>query len=111
MIRKDDGGAPAETTVGVAASRRRLLRWLWWGLGLAAAGELMWIGASFARPRRAGGAAWADPIFVAGRRRPPPARSPPGGSFYLARLASGGLASTAPVPTSVARCPKLAPAA
>ncbi len=93
MIAKDDGGAHAETTVGAAASRRRVLRWLWRGLGLAAAGELAWIGASFAWPRRAGGAAWADPIFVAGPIddfAPGTVTAFPAGSFYLARLASGG---------------------
>jgi cytochrome b6-f complex iron-sulfur subunit len=80
-------------TAGGHSSRRRVLRWLWWGLGLAAIGELAWIGLAFVRPRRAAAAAGAAPIFVAGPVddfAPGTVTAFPAGSFYLARLASGG---------------------
>ena len=86
-------GSAAETAVGVEASRRRVLRWLWWGLGLAAVGELVWIGLAFVRPRRTAAAAGADPIFVAGPVEdfaPGTVTAFPAGSFYLARLSGGG---------------------
>jgi cytochrome b6-f complex iron-sulfur subunit len=93
MTQTKSDGAPAETAVEAEASRRRVLRWLWWGLGLAAAGELAWIGLAFVRPRRSAAAAGADPIFVAGPVddfAPGTVTAFPAGSFYLARLASGG---------------------
>ena len=93
MTQTTSGSAPAETVVGVEASRRRVLRWLWWGLGMAAAGELVWIGLAFVRPRRAAGAGGEDPIFVAGPVNdfaPGTVTAFPAGSFYLARLQSGG---------------------
>jgi cytochrome b6-f complex iron-sulfur subunit len=84
-------GAPA--TAAAEASRRRVLRWLWWGLGLAAAGELAWIGLSFVRPRRGAGADEESLIFVAGPVddfAPGTVTAFPAGSFYLARLSTGG---------------------
>ena len=92
MTTRSDG-APATTVAGAETSRRRVLRWLWWGLGLAAAGELLWIGLAFVRPRRAAGAAGDDPIFVAGPVAdfaPGTVTAFPAGSFYLARLSGGG---------------------
>ncbi len=80
-------------TAGGHSSRRRVLRWLWWGLGHAAIGELAWIGLAFVRPRRAAAAAGAAPIFVAGPVddfAPGTVTAFPAGSFYLARLQSGG---------------------
>ena len=84
-------GAPA--TAAAEASRRHVLRWLWWGLGLAAAGELAWIGLAFVRPRRAAGAIGDARIFVVGPIddfAPGTVTAFPAGSFYLARLESGG---------------------
>jgi cytochrome b6-f complex iron-sulfur subunit len=86
-------GASATTADGANTNRRRVLRWLWWGLGLAAAGELLWIGLAFVRPRRAAGAAGDGPIFVAGPVddfAPGTVTAFPAGSFYLARLSGGG---------------------
>jgi cytochrome b6-f complex iron-sulfur subunit len=74
------------------SNRRRLLRWLWGALGIAAVGELTWIGSSFLRPR-ARSAATAGSIFLAGpvddfERGTVTAF--PAGKFYLARLEDGG---------------------
>lgn len=93
MTTRTGESAPPETVAVAEASRRRVLRWLWWGLGLAAAGELAWIGLSFVKPRRAASAAAEDPIFVAGPLddfAPGTVTAFPAGSFYLARLESGG---------------------
>jgi cytochrome b6-f complex iron-sulfur subunit len=89
---KDESALP-ETAAAAEASRRRVLRWLWWGLGLAAAGELAWIGLSFVRPRRSAADAEDALIFVAGAVEdfsPGTVTAFPAGSFYLARLESGG---------------------
>ena len=86
-------GAAAQKPAGSETSRRRVLRWLWWGLGFAVAGELAWIGLSFVRPRRAAGATGDGPIFVAGPVgdfAPGTVTAFPAGSFYLARLSGGG---------------------
>jgi cytochrome b6-f complex iron-sulfur subunit len=83
----------ASATTGSEASRRRVLRWLWWGLGLAAAGELVWVGLSFIRPRHAARATGDARIFVAGPVddfAPGTVTAFPAGSFYLARLEDGG---------------------
>jgi cytochrome b6-f complex iron-sulfur subunit len=93
MTTKKGESAPPETVAVAEPSRRRVLRWLWWGLGLAAAGELAWIGLAFVRPRRPAGVAGSDPIFIAGPVddfAPGTVSAFPAGSFYLARLASGG---------------------
>jgi cytochrome b6-f complex iron-sulfur subunit len=75
-------------------SRRRLLTAMWMGLGVAALIELIWIAASFLRPRRWRAALEAArAVVVAG----PVERFEPGsvtafreGRFYLVRLADGG---------------------
>jgi cytochrome b6-f complex iron-sulfur subunit len=85
-------GAAAQTPAGAEKSRRGVLRWLWWGLGFAVAGELAWIGLSFVRPRRAAGATGGGPIFIAGPVgdfAPGTVTAFPAGSFYLARLSGG----------------------
>jgi cytochrome b6-f complex iron-sulfur subunit len=89
---KDASDLPG-TAATAEAGRRRVLRWLWWGLGLAAAGELAWIGLSFVKPRRPSGVAAADPIFIAGPVAdfaPGTVTAFPAGSFYLVRLSGGG---------------------
>ena len=94
-------GAAAQTPAGAETSRRGVLRWLWWGLGFAVAGELAWIGLAFVRPRRAAGAAGDDPIFVAGPVAdfaPGTVTAFPAGSFYLARLSGGGVMAAADGP-------------
>ena len=86
-------GAAAQTPAMAETSRRGVLRWLWWGLGFAVAGELAWIGLSFVRPRRAAGGPGGGPIFVAGPVgdfAPGTVTAFPAGSFYLARLSGGG---------------------
>ena len=93
MTERVGDDAPETMAAGAEPSRRRVLRWLWWALGLAAVGELAWIGVSFVRPRRAAGDRGDDPIFVAGPVddfASGTVTAFPAGSFYLARLASGG---------------------
>ena len=73
-------------------SRRSFMRWIWTGLVAAFAAELVWIIASFLRPR--GGRA-LDPasVIVAGpvdRFAPDTVTAFPEGRFYLARLSDGG---------------------
>lgn len=73
--------------------RRRLLKWLWGVLGLAAVGEWAWIGASFVRPRHRAVAAGSSIILVAGPVddfEPGSVTAFPAGKFYLARLDDGG---------------------
>jgi cytochrome b6-f complex iron-sulfur subunit len=88
-IDRKDSGAQAASPV---TSRRRLLNWIWGGLGLVAAGELAWIGSSFLKPRRrATGTSTA--IFVAGPAKefdPGSVTAFPAGRFYLVRLEDGG---------------------
>lgn len=72
-------------------SRRRLLNWLWAALGVVAGGEVVWIAASFLRPKR--GASGPPPIFVAGPADdfdPGTVTAFPAGKFYLVRLGDGG---------------------
>jgi cytochrome b6-f complex iron-sulfur subunit len=77
-----------------ATSRRRFLTAMWMGFGVAALFELIWIAASFLRPRRWRAALEAARgVVVAG----PVERFEPGsvtafreGRFYLVRLADGG---------------------
>lgn len=78
--------AEGETT------RRGLLRWLWWALGLGALAEVVWISAAFLRPRERtsgtdAGLTVAGPIddFEPGSVTPFPA-----GRFYVVRLSDGG---------------------
>jgi cytochrome b6-f complex iron-sulfur subunit len=82
----DDGRTTAATT-----TRRRVLGWVWAGLGLGLAGEAAWIAGAFLRPR--GAAATVANVIEAG---PVEAFAPgsvtafPAGRFYLCRLADGG---------------------
>jgi len=72
--------------------RRRFVARLWAMLTVAAIGELLWVTASFLRPRR--GAAAAASLFVAGsldRFEPGTVTAFPSGKFYLVRLKDGGL--------------------
>jgi cytochrome b6-f complex iron-sulfur subunit len=73
-------------------SRRNFLRWVWGSLAAALAGELVWIGSSFLRPRR--GSAYDEAsLITAGpvdRFQPDTVTAFPEGRFYLARLKDGG---------------------
>jgi cytochrome b6-f complex iron-sulfur subunit len=74
------------------SDRRRELRWRGGALGLAAAAELVWIAASFLRPRR-GAPGDAASLFVAGPIddfEPGSVTAFPAGRFYLVRLDDGG---------------------
>jgi cytochrome b6-f complex iron-sulfur subunit len=74
------------------ASRRRLLKWIWGGLGLAAVGEAFWIGSSFLVPRRRREGD-TEQIFTAGSAddfEPGSVTAFPAGRFYLVRLEDGG---------------------
>jgi len=86
---RKDGGSEAAAP---ATSRRRLLNWIWGGLGVAAVGELAWISASFLKPRRRASGTSAE-IFVAGAADdfdPGSVTAFPAGRFYLVRLEDGG---------------------
>jgi cytochrome b6-f complex iron-sulfur subunit len=75
------------------ASRRRILRWLWGGLGLAAAAEATWITLSFTRSRRRRTAPEDEAVLVAGPVAafvPDSVTAFPAGRFYLVRRADGG---------------------
>jgi len=77
---------------GPTPDRRRVLRWAWGGLGLAALAEFVWIGTTFLRPRR-GTAGDATALFVAGPIddfEPGSVTAFPAGRFYLVRLDDGG---------------------
>ena len=77
------------------AGRRRFLSWLWAGLGLAAAAELVWAVASFLKGRRPASAGDNPDITIdigAVDDFPPGTVTAfPRGRFYLARLADGGM--------------------
>jgi cytochrome b6-f complex iron-sulfur subunit len=84
---------PAKETGQPAPERRRLLKWLWGALSLAAVGELSWIGISFITPRRRAAAADPSAIVVAGPVddfEPGTVTAFPAGQFYLVRLDNGG---------------------
>ena len=69
----------------VRSDRRGFLKWLWTGLGLVAAAELVWVGLSFLRPRRRPEAAGAG-LTVCGPVddfAPGSVTAFPAGSFYL----------------------------
>lgn len=86
--------APPAVTTSVpieVSPRRRLLLRLWGLLGLAAIAELVWVVASFVRPRR--GPAEDAGIVVAGpidRFEKGSVSAFPAGKFYLVRLTDGG---------------------
>ncbi len=96
--------------------RRRLLKWLWGALGLAALGEAAWVVSTFLRPRPR--AAEETSIVVAGPVDdfdPGSVTAFPAGKFYLVRLDDGGflalhrecthLGCTVPWSTSEGRFP------
>lgn len=74
--------------------RRRVFKWLWTYLGLAAAAELCWVGLSFLLARKDRDAAVAAPRSVTAgtveQFQPDTVTAIPNGQFYLARLADGG---------------------
>ena len=77
--------------MAVEPERRRLLKWLWGALGLAAFAEAAWITGSFLRPRRRD--AGDTSVVVAGPLDDFEAGSVtafPAGKFYLVRLDDGG---------------------
>ena len=83
---------PRHEVVDPRSDRRRVLRWLWGVLGLAALSELVWVGTSFLRPRRratddAGTLLVAGPIHDF---EPGSVTAFPAGKFYLVRLDDGG---------------------
>ncbi len=90
-----DGEAGGRGQRVPGSSRRAFFNWIWAGLGAAALAEMVWVVASFLRPRASSGKA-GDPgaaVIEAG----PVERFPPGsvtafprGKFYLARLEDGG---------------------
>lgn len=85
---------PAATETAAVLPRRNFLMKLWFGLGLVAVGELVWIVTSFLRPRRSptpdgdfGAIVTAGPVDGFPRNS---VTAFPRGHFYLARLADGG---------------------
>ncbi|HOC44023.1 MAG TPA: Rieske (2Fe-2S) protein [Thermoanaerobaculales bacterium] len=87
------GGLQGAGETAQAESRRRLLSWLWAGLGAAALGELGWITASFLRPRRPADAGADRGIVTAGPAAdfaPGSVTAVPDARCYLVRLADGG---------------------
>jgi cytochrome b6-f complex iron-sulfur subunit len=79
-------------SVGAGTPRRTVLARLWVVLGFAAFGELLWVAASFLRPRR-GRAGGGEGVVVAGpidRFEAGSVSAFPAGRFYLVRLADGG---------------------
>ncbi|MFZ0611438.1 MAG: hypothetical protein WAM73_04300, partial [Desulfobacterales bacterium] len=85
---------PAETETAAVLPRRKFLMKLWFGLGLVAVGELVWIVTSFLRPRRSptpdgdfGAIVTAGPVDGFPRNS---VTAFPRGHFYLARLEDGG---------------------
>jgi cytochrome b6-f complex iron-sulfur subunit len=86
-VRESTVAAPAGE-----ATRRGLLRWLWWGLGLAVVAELGWVAAAFLRPGRQPQRE-ASQLMVAGAVEDfaPGSVTPfAAGRFYLVRLDDGG---------------------
>ena len=82
----------AHDAAPVSASRRRLLSWIWGGLLVTFAAEILWVAVSFLRPRR-GRAKDESSVVIAGpveRFSPKTVTAFPGGKFYLARLEDGG---------------------
>ena len=87
-----DGRDSTDPARGDQPTRRGVLHWLWWGLGLAAVAELGWITASFLRPRPRP-ADEASQVIVTGSVEDfaPGSVTPyAAGRFYLVRLEDGG---------------------
>ena len=87
-----DGRDSTDPAPGDKPTRRGVLHWLWWGLGLAAVAELGWITASFLRPRPRP-ADETSRVVVAGSVEDfaPGSVTPfAAGRFYLVRLEDGG---------------------
>lgn len=83
----------------VDTGRRRLLSWLWRGLGASVLAETAWLLLAFVRPRKNTGATPALGVFRAGpedRFKPGTVTAFPQGKFYLARLADGGFLALGP---------------
>lgn len=76
------------------ANRRSFLTWVWAGLIGLVTFELVWVVASFLKPRARGGESGSgDSIVVAGavdEFAPESVTAFPRGKFYLVRLADGG---------------------
>jgi len=90
-----DGAAEAKADKGLAEpGRRRFLNRLWALLGLAAAAEFCFLGASFLLSRKKSGEqAAAENIIDAGQAdlfKPGTVTPIPQGGFYLSRLPDGG---------------------
>ena len=73
-------------------SRRRVLSWIWTGLGLGLTAEIGWIAAAFLRPRvverdDGEGVLTAGPVDAF---EPDSVTAFPAGRFYLTRLSDGG---------------------
>jgi cytochrome b6-f complex iron-sulfur subunit len=84
-------GPQTREAVPAVEPRRRVLSWIWGGLLAALAAEIVWVVASFLRPR---GSRVADhaAIMVAGpveRFAPNTVTAFPDGKFYLVRLKDG----------------------
>jgi len=77
---------------GADAERRSILKLGWIGVGIAALGEMLWIVASFLKPRRQESKNDGS-LIVAGPSdtfAPGSVTAYPAGKFYLVRLADGG---------------------
>ena len=89
---KDEGMKSSEDKTTTETGRRRFLRWLWGSALFVALAELIWLTASFLRPRPAS-LGDDNALFVAGPLdsfAPGSVTAFPAGRFYLARLEDGG---------------------
>ena len=76
----------------VNSTRRSFLTVIWAGIGLLAAGEMLWVGASFFKPRKSRFEQGSKGVVAAGKlgNFAPGSVSPfRKGEFYLSRLADG----------------------
>jgi cytochrome b6-f complex iron-sulfur subunit len=91
--RSDDGRKPEAASVPADPGRRRVLKWIWNILILAALAELVGLITAFIRPRRNAKSTGGSGLLVAGSVTDFTRGSVtafPGGRFYLARLENGG---------------------